>query len=232
MKGKHLLPILLWTLLWGLFFGTLLLAIDRLPNSDLSGQFHAYQHDPDDPSSLSGNTVTVIREDRSGTLWLGTLGEGINRFDRETERFTRYQHDPADPQSLSDNTVWTIFEDTDGFMWIGTSAGLEKFDIADGTFTYYGEEDGLPSGGVMSILEDDAHLWISTSNGLSRFNPQTEMFRNYDVSDGLQGNDFVWGSAFKSQDGELFFGGMAGFNAFRPEDTAATSAAPPWPLPF
>jgi len=42
MKRSHLLPILLWTLLWGLFFGTLLLAIERLPNSDLSGQFHAF----------------------------------------------------------------------------------------------------------------------------------------------------------------------------------------------
>ena len=42
MKRSHLLPLLLWTLLWGLFFGTLLLAIDRLPDSDLSGQFHAF----------------------------------------------------------------------------------------------------------------------------------------------------------------------------------------------
>ena len=42
MKRSHLLPVLLWTLLWALFFGTLLLAIERLPNSDLSGQFHAF----------------------------------------------------------------------------------------------------------------------------------------------------------------------------------------------
>ena len=42
MKRFHLLPLLLWTLLWGLFFATLLLGIERLPNSDLSGQFHAF----------------------------------------------------------------------------------------------------------------------------------------------------------------------------------------------
>ncbi len=41
-KRSHLLPILIWTLFWGLFFGTLLLAIERLPNGDLSGQFHAF----------------------------------------------------------------------------------------------------------------------------------------------------------------------------------------------
>ncbi|MDX1413225.1 MAG: glycosyltransferase family 39 protein [Candidatus Promineifilaceae bacterium] len=42
MKRTHLLPLLIWTLLWGLFFSTLLLAVERLPNSDFSGQFHAF----------------------------------------------------------------------------------------------------------------------------------------------------------------------------------------------
>jgi hypothetical protein len=42
MKRKHLLPLSVWTLLWGLFFVTLLLAAERLPNSDFSGQFHAF----------------------------------------------------------------------------------------------------------------------------------------------------------------------------------------------
>jgi signal transduction histidine kinase/ligand-binding sensor domain-containing protein len=190
-----------------------------------TGQFDAYSHNPGDSHSLTGNDVTVIHKDDEGLLWLGTLGDGLNRFDRETERFARYWHDPANPQSLSDNTVWAIYEDTDGVFWIGTSAGLDKLDVASGSFTHYGEEDGLPGGGVMSILEDDAspsrqagsNLWLSTSHGLSRFDPRTETFRNYDVSDGLQGNDFVWGSALKSADGELFFGGTNGLTAFYPD---------------
>ncbi len=39
---RHLSPLLLWTLLWFLFFAPLLLGWARLPNSDLSGQFHAF----------------------------------------------------------------------------------------------------------------------------------------------------------------------------------------------
>ncbi len=39
---RHLPPLLLWTLLWLLFFAPLLLGRARLPNSDLSGQFHAF----------------------------------------------------------------------------------------------------------------------------------------------------------------------------------------------
>lgn len=39
---RHLPPLLLWTLLWLLVFAPLLLGRARLPNSDLSGQFHAF----------------------------------------------------------------------------------------------------------------------------------------------------------------------------------------------
>ncbi len=43
--------------------------------------------------------VTVILEDRSGTLWVGTHG-GLNRFDRQAGTFSRYQHDLDDPNSF------------------------------------------------------------------------------------------------------------------------------------
>lgn len=42
MRRKHLVALLLWMVIWGVFFATLLFGIERLPNSDLSGQFHAF----------------------------------------------------------------------------------------------------------------------------------------------------------------------------------------------
>lgn len=42
MNRRHLPFILLWTLLWALFFSALLLGRARLPDSDLSGQFHTF----------------------------------------------------------------------------------------------------------------------------------------------------------------------------------------------
>ena len=199
-----------------------------------SGQFLAYQHDPDDPHSLSGNTVTVIHEDRAGTLWFGTLGDGLNRFDPESERFVQYRHDPADPQSLGGNTVWAIHEDSEGVLWIGTSAGLDRLEPDERQFTHYGEGVGLPGGSVMSVLEDDTpldqggpNLWLSTSSGLYKFDPRTETLRRYDVGDGLQGNEFAWGSAFKSASGELFFGGSNGLTAFYPDQILDSPHLPP-----
>jgi hypothetical protein len=38
----HLVPLVLWTVAWGVFFFSLLIGVDRIPNSDFPGQFHAF----------------------------------------------------------------------------------------------------------------------------------------------------------------------------------------------
>ncbi|MEA5464943.1 two-component regulator propeller domain-containing protein [Leptothoe sp. PORK10 BA2] len=191
--------------------------------------FQAYRHDPNDANSLVDDNVRVIHISPSGVMWLGSWHKGVTRFDPRTEQFTRYQHDPNDLQnSLASNTVYAIHEDSAGRLWIGTSAGLSWLDQATGTFTTYREKDGLPSASVRGILADNqGNLWVSTTRGLSKYDSETLTFRNYDVTDGLQGNEFASNSYYKNSTGELFFGGMAGFNAFYPEKLTDNLFSPP-----
>jgi two-component system sensor histidine kinase ChiS len=192
-------------------------------------QFTFYQNDPADASSLSDNTVMSVREDREGLLWLATFAGGLNRFDRDTERFVRFQNDPNDPRSLSNDSVLSVHEDREGVLWIGTAGGgLSKFDRTTETFSHYRAKDGLPDDYVYGILEDDhGNLWLSTNRGLSKFDPRTGIFRNYDVGDGLQSNEFNQGSYYRSTSGEMFFGGVKGFNSFYPDDVEDNPYVPP-----
>ncbi|MCP2597399.1 ATP-binding protein, partial [Candidatus Aminicenantes bacterium AC-335-G13] len=178
-----------------------------------------YKNNPNDPYSISDNRVFSIYEDKDGNLWIGTL-KGLNKFDKEREKFTVYKHDSKNPESLSNNFVLCIYEDRSGILWVGTyGGGLNKFDRKKETFTHYTTDSGLPNNVVYGILEDEeGNLWLSTNNGLSKFNPKTETFRNYDISDGLQGNEFNSGAYFKSKSGEMFFGGINGFNSFYPSE--------------
>lgn len=194
-----------------------------------TGEFTRYRNDPDDPTSLSNDFIRVIYEDRTGVFWLGTQGGGLNKFDRETGRFAQYRVDPNDPGSLSNDFIFSIHEDRAGVLWIGTwGGGLNKFDRERGAFTYYSKDDGLSSNSIYGTLEDDeGNLWISTNNGLSRFNPRTEVFKNYNAEDGLQSNEFNGGSYHKSRSGEMFFGGINGFNAFYPENIRDNPHIPP-----
>jgi ligand-binding sensor domain-containing protein/serine phosphatase RsbU (regulator of sigma subunit) len=181
-------------------------------------QFTRYVPKSGESSSLNSGYVLDILQDSAGILWIGTLEGGLNEFDQQTATFTHYVSDPADPTSLSHNLVASIHEDRAGTLWIGTGGGLNRFDRTTGTFRAYTQKDGLPNDVIYGILEDSGgNLWLSTNQGLSRFTPATETFRNYDARDGLQSNEFNGGAYHQGHDGEMFFGGINGFNAFYPD---------------
>ena len=98
-----------------------------------TGIFTHYKHDPNDKNSLSINSLPytnqTILADRSGTLWIGTQGGGLNKFDKKTNTFTHYRHDPNHKNSLSNDKVNAVIEDREGMLWIGTEeGGLNRFD--------------------------------------------------------------------------------------------------------
>jgi signal transduction histidine kinase/ligand-binding sensor domain-containing protein/DNA-binding response OmpR family regulator len=193
--------------------------------------FLHYKHIPNDPHSISNNGIMTIYEDDVGFLWVGTE-DGLNKFDKRKEKFFRYQHDSNNPNSLSHIYISTIYQDRNGVLWIGTfGGGLNKLVPGDTeesppSFIHYQEIDGLANDIIYGLLEDNHHnLWLSTKNGLSKFNPNEVddkgvalplAFKNYYVDDGFQDNEFT-ASYFKNSRGEMFFGGINGFNAFHPD---------------
>src|SRR5262249_47943743 len=130
--------------------------------------------------------------------------------------------------SLSDNRVNAVYFDRSNAMWVGTQNGLNKFDRTTGRFTAYTRRDGLPGNAVGCVLEDNSgDLWMSTNNGVARFNPQKKTFTNYLTQDGLPGPDLTgWGACYKSQSGEMFFGGFSGATAFFPEKAGGATFKP------
>jgi diguanylate cyclase (GGDEF)-like protein len=191
-------------------------------------RFTRYQNNSHDPNSLSNNNIWSICEDRSGVLWVGTYGGGLDKFDRVKERFTRYQNNSHDPSSLSSDYILCIKEGSDGTLWIGTEGGLNRYDPEKNSFVHYREEEGFVNNVIYGILEDESgNLWLSHNKGLARFDPQKQTFRNYDVKDGLQSNEFNGGAYYKSRNGEMFFGGTSGFNAFFPHEIKDNPYLPP-----
>ncbi|MGI9542372.1 MAG: two-component regulator propeller domain-containing protein [Cyclobacteriaceae bacterium] len=184
--------------------------------------FTHFRHDPNDPTSISHDNISQMYEDQLGILWIATRAGGLNKFDQESGVFTRFLHDSNDTTSLSSNEVNVIHESRSNprIFWIGTyGGGLNRFDIETGAFIHYREKDGLPNDVIDGILEDSkGNLWLSTNGGLSKFNPTLGTFRNYDLSDGLQSNEFNMGAYHKGQSsGQMFFGGINGFNSFHPD---------------
>jgi ligand-binding sensor domain-containing protein/signal transduction histidine kinase len=183
-----------------------------------SETFTRYYHNPDDPHSLGHSEISHLYEDAGGTLWVSTWGGGLNRFDRSTERFTRYLHDPDDPASIGDDRIYMFTGDHAGNLWLGTRAGLNRFSPQTGRFTRYTEKNGLPGTTARCVqIDTQGQVWVGTSHALARFDPQSESFTRFDERDGLQSYGFNGGACSQSRRGELFFGGLDGFNAFFPQ---------------
>lgn len=211
----------LWFGLWG---G----GLDKLESSN---RFIHFRHDPKNSNSLGNNDITYLYLDKEGIIWIGTNGGGLDSFNPRTNKFFHYRHNPHDKNSLSQNVIYAIYQRPNdyNYLWIGTAGGgLNRLDINSGRFISYMEEDGLPNNQVYGILGDKTgNLWLSTNKGLSRFDPSTKTFKNYDQSYGLQSNEFNQGAFFEDKKGEMFFGGVNGFNMFYPGNIKENDYKPP-----
>jgi signal transduction histidine kinase/ligand-binding sensor domain-containing protein len=191
-----------------------------------TGRFYQYKKVPGDPDSFNENYMTCIFEDSRHYLWIGT-GIGLDVVKLNDYDFTKpfpnlkFYHYTREENtnSIGASNFTAINEDHEGNMWFGTDGfGMAKMDMKTNKYIYYREKDGLTSDKIKVILEDnDNNLWIGTTNGISKFDPITKIFRNFNVYDGLQ--DFRFSrSHLKTKDGQLYFGGGKGYNAFYPRD--------------
>lgn len=133
------------------------------------------------PGGLSSTWVISMAEDRSGYLWFGTLGGGLNRYDRRSRRFKVYRHNPADPHSLSHDNVLGLFVDHKGTLWAGTEDGVSAFDPAIERFRVYRPQKPPWFRRYRAIAEDaQGALWLGSLGGdLQRLDPATGNFTIY-----------------------------------------------------
>ena len=154
-------------------------------------QFDHFQHDPDDPDSLSDNLVITLFQDLSGVLWVGTAN-GISKFNRRASQFAHYLMLTDDSvefamrSGLSDNKVLSVFEDRDNMLWIGTfNGGLDQLDTQSGDVLVFqsdpADPDSLSDNQVQALYQDSAGtLWAGTGNGwLEQFDPQARSFAHF-----------------------------------------------------
>jgi len=79
-------------------------------------------YEPKNTNSISKNIIKSLYIDKTGILWIGTNGGGINKMDPERKRFKLIKK-TLDSKSLSYDKIRSIFEDSNNNLWIGTEGG-------------------------------------------------------------------------------------------------------------
>ncbi len=173
--------------------------------------------------------VWDIIEDKNKDIWFVSSGSGAFRYNQERMELKNYLYKKDNPQSISDNFVLTICKDNNQQLWFGTEeSGFCKYNYETDDFRQFNNLAKFSNRLIYSIVADNYnHIWFSTSNGLYRFNPENEELKVFTTDEGLQSNQFNFNSGFKASSGKLYFGGVAGFNAFFPEDLKGNTFVPP-----
>lgn len=111
-------------------------------------------------NGLAQDSVYSIYRAPDGTVWAGTLNEGVSRL-RAGRWHTFTSHD-----GLPSNTISVITGNAAGELFVGTPNGLAG--LKNNRWASYSTHDGLPPGAIESLFLDEAGtLWIGSEKGIA-----------------------------------------------------------------
>ena len=170
-----------------------------------------------------------ILEDKSGNIWVATMGNGIFRYNPQTDQMVKYQCVPGDSTSIGTNEVTGISEDSKGLLWFSTDrGGLLCFNPETGRFRTYTKANGLPDNVTYKVVEDAQHrIWFGTDRGLVCLYPETDSLQVFNRNDGLPDNQFNYKSALAASDGTIWMGTINGLVSFNPQIVRRNTFVPP-----
>lgn len=175
-----------------------------------------------DPQTIySKDRITSILKAVDGTIYYGTDGYGITKYDGK-----RYVHITTD-DGLPDNVISSIFQDSKGRIWIGTMYG--GISLYEGSkFTNF-TQDGIIEGVEIGALFEDKNgdIWFAAENhGVYRYDGKT--FTNYYEDSGLNTNGIL--CIMRDREGRFWFGGWGGLYRMDDEKFTHVGKNGPWSI--
>jgi signal transduction histidine kinase/ligand-binding sensor domain-containing protein len=171
-------------------------------------------------AQLSARPARSVCEEASGALWIGTLGDGLARW--QAGALTNFTM----PGGMGKGFVFCVCPDAAGRLWV--SAGDEDLYVCENADRSFVRVNPVVHG--VKVIFPDRHnrIWVGTKSGLYFSDDATQRFRLYEgvgrrdvralSEDGL-GN--LWAG---TEDGNLFRITGDTIETFHPEDSKASQA--------
>ncbi|MBL8289087.1 MAG: regulator [Rubrivivax sp.] len=141
---------------------------ENLPFSANTGLGTRTRHDlsvsAEGPATYNPNYVFCILAAADGSIWAGTWGGGVARWDGKA--WTNL----TAKEGLAGNIVYSMAEDSRGVLWFGTNKGLSRWDGKG--FRNLGTAQGLLDNNVYAVaIAPDGDVWAGTKKGVARIAP-------------------------------------------------------------
>lgn len=153
----------------------------RLMRPGQQQPFKVYKHNPADPGSFPQVWTKCFYVDHEGTLWIGTWGAGLVKFDAANQTFRQY----GEKEGLPNSVVYGILEDKAGHLWLSTNRGICVFDKQRGmAIRNFFKHDGLQGDEFNTrayFQSASGKMYFGGVNGLTFFNPQAALGISYPI---------------------------------------------------
>ncbi len=128
-----------------------------------------YKANPNDPNALGFEYINDLLVSANGTVWIGTNGDGLYKYNSEIDGFDHY----SEKDGLSNLIINSMVEDDQGNIWLGTDNGLCHFNTKTQSFENYFK--GIPARNFSqraAIKLKSGKILMGTLHGLLHFDPK------------------------------------------------------------
>lgn len=165
-------------------------------------------------ANLVSDLINDIFEDSYGQIWVCT-NYGISVY--ENNSFTNYSR----KEGLPSEYALAASEDKQGNIWIATLGGLLKYNSQSKKFVLFGEENGILSNNIYSVLVDTQNqVWLGTQVGISKLKLDKQgnlvSIQNYSKNSGFSGLEANERAIFEDKQGNIWFGTVRGLIRYEP----------------
>lgn len=180
------------------------------------------RHNPRNPSSLGGNEVRCLLQDRGGWMWVGGFGGGLQRHDADNQSIGVRKLDEDGDAVFDDPNARSLLELDSGEVWVGTtSQGIGVLDAQLKVRRQIDLRAALRRGPQEAVRVStlarapDGTVWVGVDSQLLRVDGQGRALQSLGVGQGRMRRT-VFG-----REGELWIGTQDGLFQLPPGQNAA-----------
>ena len=171
-----------------------------------------------DLGSKRFDVTSIAINNQTETLFLGTWGNGLVKYEIKDQSFKKYLPDQS-AESLTNKDTYRVFLDRSNNLWVGTwGGGLNKFNVKTGRFQkieikpfhVFNRDYDI----ILSITEDSTGiLWIGTDGGgvckIDPYRKQFKIINNFEGEKPVLANSHIT-SIYEDGNGGLWIGTKGG----------------------
>jgi ligand-binding sensor domain-containing protein/signal transduction histidine kinase len=170
------------------------------------------------PRHLATHHISAMVEGPDGTVWAGSVGEGLFQF--KAGKLLAINASSG----LSDNLVEALLMDREGKLWVGTHGGLNR--ICPRNLSALSHNEGLGYGAVQGLAEvRPGLLWAAEPNE-GVYGSDGQRFRRLMLS-GLSSQEPRVSAFLLTRDGSCWVAGAGGLLRFKNPQTAEVDGGVP-----